>query len=234
MINNETFEYLTEKEASFLKGLLADRGLVEKFNRVAELRKIEAQATGKAPYKITSEGFTDAEKQRLEKNTNDHILGALKENVRGALKQILVELDRVMRLPTQVPQIQTTEKLYGARLNATELLYESFQRKNTQKVKVQGKRTPALAPYTSRVKRIRAKYKGVTFYAQVNAKGMIINLEQGNKDYMFCQTFASPSAAASAVIDKGRKNGWLFWSYEETPGNWVQLEHVRTSNWRRP
>jgi type I restriction enzyme R subunit len=40
--------------------------------------------------------------------------------------------------------------------------------------------------------------------------------------------FNSPSLAGRAAIGGKRAvNGWLFWSYERAPGDWVRLDELR-------
>lgn len=79
-------------------------------------------------------------------------------------------------------------------------------------------RTPALYDYVSKRMVIKGVYKGKDYVAQVRRTGII---EWGG------QSFASPSAAASAVIKRGGCNGWRFWMYERTPGEWVPIARLR-------
>lgn len=37
----------------------------------------------------------------------------------------------------------------------------------------------------------------------------------------------SPSAAASAACKRGA-NGWWFWRYERSPGDWVRIDALRS------
>jgi hypothetical protein len=40
------------------------------------------------------------------------------------------------------------------------------------------------------------------------------------------RVYNSPSAAGSAVI-KHACDGWIFWTYERSPGDWVRLDKLR-------
>jgi len=67
--------------------------------------------------------------------------------------------------------------------------------------------------------RLRAVYKGKTYRALVQKDGTV---RYRNRKYI------SPSAAAKAVIQRGC-NGWVFWSYQRAPGQWVRLRILRNS-----
>lgn len=80
-------------------------------------------------------------------------------------------------------------------------------------------RRPVLATLIDRPTRLRANYKGKVLKARVRRDGRIII---GNK------VFTSPSLAGKAARGtKAAVNGWLFWKYERTPGNWVLLDDLR-------
>ena len=87
----------------------------------------------------------------------------------------------------------------------------------TEKSKATGRR-PILAPYVKAPMKIRTKYKGKTYVAKVRKDGTI--LFQG-------EVYNSPSWAAKALVDKGQRNGWRFWKYERSPGDWVPLEQLK-------
>ncbi len=81
---------------------------------------------------------------------------------------------------------------------------------------------PVLAPYVSRIRgnRLRARYKGKMFKARVRRDGTIaIRGSSGRK-------FNSPSLAAIYIV-RHNMNGWWFWQYERSPGEWVRLAHLR-------
>jgi hypothetical protein len=65
---------------------------------------------------------------------------------------------------------------------------------------------------------LRAKYKAKWLKASVRKNGLI---SFGGK------IFTSPSLAGQAARKGMRCNGWKFWSYEQSPGDWVLLETLR-------
>ena len=75
----------------------------------------------------------------------------------------------------------------------------------------------ALAKYTKRQYKLRGKYKGKTIRAHVRKDGTI---------WYNGKAYLSPSSAGKAVM-KRRCNGWKFWYYERSPGDWVQLDEMR-------
>lgn len=82
--------------------------------------------------------------------------------------------------------------------------------------------TPVLAAYVTSIRRnrLRGQHKGMVVRARVRNDGAII--VRGFKG----RRFKSPSLAARHVV-KHPKNGWQFWHYERSPGEWVQLKHLR-------
>lgn len=81
-------------------------------------------------------------------------------------------------------------------------------------------RIPVLARYLSRIPKpqLRREYKGRTLTARILSDGSI---KAGGKVY------TSPSLAARDAIDRRSCNGWTFWKYEKSPGNWVPLDELR-------
>jgi hypothetical protein len=78
---------------------------------------------------------------------------------------------------------------------------------------------PVLAKYANRPARLRRRYKGKFLIARVRPDGSI---------RFAGEVFNSPSLAAHAAIGRTRAvNGWLFWTYERAPGDWVQLNELR-------
>ena len=65
---------------------------------------------------------------------------------------------------------------------------------------------------------LRGIYKGKTVTASTTRDGRI---KVGKK------TFASPTAAAGAIVRVGRRNGWNFWHYRNARGKWVPLSRLR-------
>lgn len=81
---------------------------------------------------------------------------------------------------------------------------------------------PVLAPYVAHIRRgrLRARYKGKLYHAHVRTDGSI--MIRGNHG----RKFNSPSLAAIQIV-KRNMNGWWFWQYERSPGEWVRLTHLR-------
>ena len=78
-------------------------------------------------------------------------------------------------------------------------------------------KAPVLLPYISKVKNLRARYKGKFLYAWVRRSGMV---------FFNGKRYTSPSAAGQAARGKPT-NGWTFWTYERAPGDWVPLGELR-------
>lgn len=81
---------------------------------------------------------------------------------------------------------------------------------------------PVLAPYVPLIRRnrLRGRRKDVTAKAHVRRDGSIS--VRGHKG----RIFKSPSMAARHVLGHNA-NGWDFWQYERSPGEWVSLAHLR-------
>ncbi len=77
---------------------------------------------------------------------------------------------------------------------------------------------PVLAHYVKKTMKILANYKGKKYIATVRSNGKI---------FFRGKYYDSPSSAAKSVIDKGQRNGWIFWKYERSPGYWVPLKNLR-------
>jgi hypothetical protein len=90
------------------------------------------------------------------------------------------------------------------------------RRKVVRKSKATGRR-PKLAPYVDKAFNIKARAKGKTHRARVRWDGTIRFLGE---------VYNSPSLAGKAAI-KRMVNGWTFWKYERSPGDWVPLEELR-------
>lgn len=107
------------------------------------------------------------------------------------------------------------ERLLGSRTQGT-AESQGTRKSESARVTASGRR-PVLAAYIQRPLRIVAKYKRKTYRARVRRDGSI---SLGGRLYN------SPSIAGSAVV-KRSCNGWTFWSYERSPGDWVRLETLR-------
>jgi hypothetical protein len=65
---------------------------------------------------------------------------------------------------------------------------------------------------------IRARYKGRWVKARVRKNGLI-NFRG--------KLYTSPSLAGQDAVKGVSCNGWKFWTYERSPGDWVLLETLR-------
>ena len=78
-------------------------------------------------------------------------------------------------------------------------------------------RRSALARYLSAPTKIRVRYKGTLYRAVIRRDGSIL---LAGKRYL------SPSLAGESICGHAC-NGWVFWQYERSPGDWVLLRHLR-------
>ena len=69
-------------------------------------------------------------------------------------------------------------------------------------------------------KSLRMRYKGKTYRAWIYASGRI-RLRTG-------EMFDSPSMAAQAIRKK-HSNGWYWWQYKNSRGEWVRLQDLRST-----
>ena len=79
-------------------------------------------------------------------------------------------------------------------------------------------KNPILSDYKNLPKSIRGKYRGKTVRASVRNDGSI---------FFKGQRYLSPSKAGAVAIGKSACNGWRFWCYERSPGDWVRLDTLR-------
>ncbi len=85
-------------------------------------------------------------------------------------------------------------------------------------------RRPVLALVVKEKLPIRMEYKNRVFRATVRPDGRI--RFRGRK-------FTSPSVAAYYVSRSGHSmNGWFWWKYERSPGEWVYLDKLRKAHRR--
>ena len=76
----------------------------------------------------------------------------------------------------------------------------------------------ALAKYPKHQYKLRGKHKGKTIRAYVRKDGTI---------WFNGKTYFSPSKAAATAVNRKTCNGWRFWHYERSPGDWVRLDEMR-------
>jgi len=77
---------------------------------------------------------------------------------------------------------------------------------------------PVLVGYTRKPTLLKATYKGKVIKARVRQDGSI---RLDGKIYL------SPSMAGAAAQGRRTCNGWVFWTYERAPGDWVLLDELR-------
>lgn len=87
-----------------------------------------------------------------------------------------------------------------------------------KKVVARDGKMPILAPYIEKSFRIRGTHKGKTIWAHVRKSGLI---------YFDKKHFNSPSDAAAHAVKRSTCNGWTFWKYQRSPGDWVNLDILR-------
>lgn len=92
-------------------------------------------------------------------------------------------------------------------------------RKKSRKKRVTGDREPKrpLLNFFDKAMTITATYKGKTFRARVLSNGWI---------KLNGKRFQSPSGAAAAVT-RGSVDGWYFWKYRHSSGEWRKLDSLR-------
>jgi hypothetical protein len=80
-------------------------------------------------------------------------------------------------------------------------------------------RIAALAKYVTKPMKLKALFKGQTLRASVGRNGIV---------RFNGKTYTSPSLAGAAACKKPTCNGWVFWRYERSPEEWVQLDKLRS------
>lgn len=99
-----------------------------------------------------------------------------------------------------------------------ELIGRQRDTRGTAEVAVRGRAGGrSLADRFDRAVALRAKYKGKVYKARLRRNGTI---RCGGR------AFDSPSLAAAAVVGRAA-NGWRFWTFERSPGQWVRLAELR-------
>jgi hypothetical protein len=82
-------------------------------------------------------------------------------------------------------------------------------------------RGPILAAYLSKIpkpRKLRAYHKGQKKKARIMRDGSV---KFNDKLY------TSPSVAGAAAVGRRTCNGWKFWKYQRSPGDWVKLDVLR-------
>jgi len=79
-------------------------------------------------------------------------------------------------------------------------------------------RRPILAQYANPPRILQARYKGKVLRALVRRDGSI---------RFDGKIYRSPSLAGAAACRRRTCNGWIFWTFERAPGDWVPLDMLR-------
>jgi hypothetical protein len=79
-------------------------------------------------------------------------------------------------------------------------------------------RKPTLATYTKVALKLRARFKAKLIHARVRRDGRI---------RFAGKLYDSPSVAGASACSRRTCNGWTFWEYERSRGNWVSLNELR-------
>lgn len=79
-------------------------------------------------------------------------------------------------------------------------------------------RQPVLASFTKVPLNLRARFKGNLIPARLRRDGRI---------RFAGKLYESPSLAGAAACSRKTCNGWAFWEYERSRGNWVSLNELR-------
>jgi hypothetical protein len=87
-----------------------------------------------------------------------------------------------------------------------------------KKVSAQKGKTPILARYTQKAITLKGKHKDKTYWAYVRKSGLI---------FFDKKHFNSPSDAGAHAVKRTTCNGWTFWKYQRSPGDWVNLDVLR-------
>ena len=124
-----------------------------------------------------------------------------------------INLKRKLASEIRRRQKEELEVLMGKRQKVT--------RKKSKKTIAKRKRAQSettLGPYVVRKFKIRRTYKGETYTANVHKDGWIYY-----KGYLY----SSPSQLAKEITDRS-VNGWSFFTYQRSPGEWVKLAKLRS------
>lgn len=110
------------------------------------------------------------------------------------------------------------------RFSGAEDLFRRFRRAISDKQRIErerilGRTKPVQSdvPKIAKSRPIRAPYKGKTYRATLRAD---FSVRMGGKK------FESPSGAAAAITERPT-NGWWFWHFERSPGDWVRIKEMR-------
>jgi hypothetical protein len=124
-------------------------------------------------------------------------------------------LPRAVNLSTQLRQkMQSAHDVALAEMLGEKRKQQPVSRRETKKHKPG---EPPLAGYIKKGFPIRVVYKGTTYNASVRINGTI---------KFDGKLYNSPSVAGCAIIQRAC-NGWWFWRYKNSSGEWVRLNELR-------
>ena len=104
------------------------------------------------------------------------------------------------------------------KIELNDVFGDSEKTRNIQTEIASQGRIPIMKKYVKRRGfRIRMDYKGKRYTAKIKRNGQI---------RFKGATFNSPSLAAASVL-KRAANGWYWWKYQRSPGEWVRIDEMR-------
>lgn len=108
---------------------------------------------------------------------------------------------------------QEIAKIFGRSAKVRETALNSSPFRNAR-----NRSQSALAPYITKGFPIRHDYKGKRYIAKVHANGKI---------HFNGKVFTSASMAGAEIMRGHSVNGWTFWKYQNSQGEWVLLDELR-------
>jgi len=87
-------------------------------------------------------------------------------------------------------------------------------------------KVPALAPYINKWFKIRAINKWFAIRANYKGKKYIAKVRANGKINFGGEIYHTPSGAGKAIVSH-LINGWLFWKYKNSQGQWVPIDELR-------
>lgn len=134
--------------------------------------------------------------------------------------QHLRELESLMLRIAEPPGNRQLGKFAGAQSIARQFKRELEEKKRREIAGIFGveQQEEDVRPLLAKAKPIRGSLKGETFKATLR-RDLTVRFRG--------KVYPSPSAAATAACKRGA-NGWWFWRYERSPGDWVRIDALRS------
>jgi hypothetical protein len=134
--------------------------------------------------------------------------------------QHLRELESLMLRIAEPPGNRQLGKFAGAQSIARQFKKALVEKRRKEIANIFGveQEEDEVRPLLAKAKPIRGTLKGETFKATLR-RDLTIRFKG--------KLYPSPSAAATAACRHGA-NGWWFWRYERSPGDWVRIDALRT------